>query len=230
MCFAAVLTSEIPSPSSITLHNWEHESALNGNLLFLLQLIGPDCVPDQRELPQYLTAALKELLDTVTTDSIGLLNFTSPNGQLPEPGRLLLEADLAQHSDREPERLLLQTGLPIADEKPHHFHHHHTHRSALRKLLQGMNSHEPALMFLYEAQPQHDPAAVHIQLSDMVSSGRLGNIIRDKGIRLSDIHLVAYEPEFGPGFESHGKHARYPFNACGYVSTFGKCLHDLRFT
>ena len=201
-------TSGLARASSISLHKWQPELALNGNLLFLLQLIGPDCVPDQRDLPQHLTASLRELLDTVNTDTLGLLNFTSPNGQLPEPGRVLLEADLAQHSNREPERLLLQTGPPLADEQPHHFHHHQTHRSALRRLLQGMNSHEPALMFLYEAQPQHDPAAVHIQLSDIVASGRLGNAIRDKGIKLSDIHLVAYEPEYGPGFDTPGMTCR----------------------
>lgn len=213
MFTAAISPSELAAASSLTVHKWEHEAALNGNLLFLLQLIGPDCLPDQQELPEHLTAALKQLLDTVDAESLGLLNFTSPNGQLPEPGRVLLEADLAQHSDRQPERMVLQTGLPIADEQPHHSHHHHSHRSALRKLLQGMNSHEPALMFLYEAQPQHDPAAVHIQLSDIVSSGRLGNAIREKGIKLSDIHLVAYELDNGSAFE-HGKYAKSSDGSC----------------
>ena len=60
-----------------------------------------------------------------------------------------------------------------------------------------MNSQEPALMFLYAADPQHDVSAVHLQLSDMVASGRLGDAIRAKGFGLSDIHLVAFEPVFG---------------------------------
>ncbi|KAL0051702.1 hypothetical protein WJX82_000648 [Trebouxia sp. C0006] len=77
----------------------------------------------------------------------------------------------------------------LADEQPHHGRH-----SALRKLLQGMNSQEPALMFLYAAEPRHDHEAVHLQLSDMVASGRLGDAIRAAGVKLSDIHLVAFEP------------------------------------
>lgn len=52
-------------------------------------------------------------------------------------------------------------------------------------------------MFLYAADPQHDVSAVHLQLSDMVASGRLGDAIRAKGFGLSDIHLVAFEPVFG---------------------------------
>ena len=52
-------------------------------------------------------------------------------------------------------------------------------------------------MFLYAAEPQHDHEAVHLQLSDMVASGRLGDAIRAAGFKLSDIHLVAFEPVFG---------------------------------
>ena len=205
------------SARSLALEKWQPESAPNEHLLFLLQLIGPDCHPDQLDLPNHLTNALKELLDTVSPDSLSLLNFTSPNGQLPEPGRFLLEADFAQPGS-EPEHLILQTGPPIADEQPHHPHHHPHHRSALRKLLQGMNSHEPALMFLFEALPQHDPEAVHIQLSGLVVSGRLGNAIRDKGIKLSDVHLVAYEPELGSDLHDIGKQSlrRCCFGMCCY--------------
>lgn len=49
-------------------------------------------------------------------------------------------------------------------------------------------------MFLYAAEPRHDHEAVHLQLSDMVASGRLGDAIRAAGVKLSDIHLVAFEP------------------------------------
>ena len=94
----------------------------------------------------------------------------------------------------------------LADEQPHHGRH-----SALRKLLQGMNSQEPAL-FLYAAEPQHDHEAVHLQLSDMVASGRLGDAIRAAGFKLSDIHLVAFEPVFGdhmPHDGLSGMSARY---------------------
>lgn len=198
------------SSQAIATQKWHPEAASNGHLLFLLQLIGPDCQPDQLDLPTHLTNALKELLDTVSSESLGLLNFTSlnsANGQLPEPGRFLLEADVPQ-PDSEPEHLVLHTGRPLADEQHPQMHHlHHHHRSALRKLLQGMSSHEPALMFLYEAEPQHDPGAVHIQLSSLIVSGRLGNAIREQGIKLSDIHLVAYEPEYGPGLSGLGMHA-----------------------
>lgn len=170
------------------------EERSKGGLLFLLQLIGPDCFPDHQELPQHLTQALTDLLDTARPESIGLLNFTSPNGQLPEPGRVLLEGSLSEVQEPLISATWTQPRLPpfLADEHPYH-----GHPSALRKLLQGMNSQEPALMFLYSADPQHDVSAVHLQLSDMVASGRLGDTIRAKGIRLSDIHLVAFEPAFG---------------------------------
>ncbi len=75
-----------------------------------------------------------------------------------------------------------------------------------------MNSQEPALMFLYAAEPQHDHEAVHLQLSDMVASGRLGDAIRAAGFKLSDIHLVAFEPVFGdhmPHDGISGMSARY---------------------
>lgn len=170
------------------------EEESKGGLLFLLQLIGPDCHSDQQELPQHLTQALSELLDTVKPESIGLLNFSSPNGQLSEPGRTLLQGN-GLPEEEEP-LISASWSQPrsrfLADEQPHHGHH-----SALRKLLQGMNSQEPALMFLYEAKAQHDHQAVHLQLSDLVASGRLGDAIRAAGLKLSDIHLVAFEPVFG---------------------------------
>lgn len=167
-------------------------------LLFLLQLIGPDCRLSQKELPQHLTKALEDMLDTARPDSITLLNFTSPNGELPEPGRVLLESKgldgpLQEHGPKIPASWT-QSALPVlADEQPHHLPRH----SVLRKLLQGMNSHEPALMFLYDAEPQHELPAVHLQLSDLIASGKLGDAVRAKGIKLSDLHLVAFEPMFG---------------------------------
>ncbi len=59
-------------------------------------------------------------------------------------------------------------------------------------------------MFLYAAEPQHDHEAVHLQLSDMVASGRLGDAIRAVGFKLSDIHLVAFEPVFGDHMPHEG--------------------------
>ena len=166
-------------------------------LLFLLQLIGPDCLLSQKELPQHLTKALEDMLDTARPESIGLLNFTSPNGELPEPGRVLLAskglAGPTQEDGLKIPASWTQPILPVlADEQPHHLPRH----SVLRKLLQGMNSHEPALMFLYGADPQHELSAVHLQLSDLVASGKLGDAVRAKGIKLSDLHLVAFEPMF----------------------------------
>lgn len=167
-------------------------------LLFLLQLIGPDCLLSQKQLPQHLTKALEDMLDTARPESIGLLNFTSPNGELPEPGRVLLESKslpgLTQEDGLKIPASWTQPTLPVlADEQPHHLPRH----SMLRKLLQGMNSREPALMFLYGADPQHELSAVHLQLSDLVASGKLGDAVRARGVKLSDLHLVAFEPMFG---------------------------------
>ena len=167
-------------------------------LLFLLQLIGQDCHLGQQELPQHLTKALEDLLDTVRPESISLLNFTSPNGQLPEPGRVLLETkSFVQPSPQDVPLISAswtQSTLPVlADEQPHHLPRH----SVLRKLLQGMNSHEPALMFLYGADPRHELSAVYLQLSDLVASGKLGDAIRAIGVKISDVHLVAFEPMLG---------------------------------
>lgn len=167
-------------------------------LLFLLQLIGPDCHLSQKELPHHLTTALEDMLDTAKPASIGLLNFTPQNGELPEPGRVLLEAkglvELTQRDAPVTPAARTQPALPIlADEQPYHLPHH----SVLRKLLQGMNSHEPALMFLYGADSRHGLSAVHLQLSDLVASGKLGDAVRAKEIKLSDVHLVAFEPMFG---------------------------------
>ncbi len=190
ICAAVAPGSNRPS----LLPSQDSGEASKGGLLFLLQLIGPDCFPDQQELPHHLTQALTELLDTVRPESIGLLNFSSPNGQLAESGRTLLGGK-DFHQEEEP-LISASWSQPrmhyLADEQPHHGHH-----SALRKLLQGMNSQEPALMFLYAADPQHDVSAVHLQLTDMVASGRLGDAIRAKGFQLSDLHLVAFEPVFG---------------------------------
>lgn len=72
-------------------------------------------------------------------------------------------------------------------------------------------------MFLYSADPQHDVSAVHLQLSDMVASGRLGDTIRAKGIRLSDIHLVAFEPAFGD---------HPPFGISGIYTAFSTLDHS----
>lgn len=193
----APVLAETKPGGPLLLQPLEQHAEPEGGLLFLLQLIGPDCHPDQHELPQHLTKALKELLDTVKSDSIGLLNFTSPNGQLSQPGRVLLETkSLAGLAHEEPliSASWQQPTLPVlADEQPHHLPRH----SVLRKLLQGMNSLEPALMFLYAADPWHDLAAVHLQLSDLVASGKLGDAVRAEGIQLSDVHLVAFEPMYG---------------------------------
>lgn len=203
-CGAAVTPG---SKNPVSLQPFSSEKESKGGLLFLLQLIGPDCYPDQQELPQHLTETLAELLDTVKPESIGLLNFSSPNGQLSEPGRTLLQGTALP--DQEEPLISSSWTQPrshfLADEQPNHHH-----PSALRKLLQGMNSQEPALMFLYAADPQHDVSAVHLQLSDMVASGRLGDAIRAKGFGLSDIHLVAFEPVFG----DHS-----PFDISGMMGT-----------
>ena len=207
---ASVFASGVTKPDGpLALHAHEQQQPEAG-LLFLLQLIGPDCHPDHQELPQHLTQALKDLLNTARADSIGLLNFTSPNGQLPHPGRVLLESGSVAGALGVPEprtsAARQQPALPVlADEQPHHHSHHH--HSVLRKLLQGMNSHEPALMFLYAADPQHDTAAVHLQLGDLVASGQLGDAVRGKGILLNDVHLVAFEPMHGdhPPFGISGK-------------------------
>jgi hypothetical protein len=189
------------SKGPLALQPFTPEEESKSGLLFLLQLIGPDCHSDQQELPQHLTQALSELLDTVKPESIGLLNFSSPNGQLSEPGRTLLQG---KGVPEEEEPLISASWSQprsrfLADEQPHHGQH-----SALRRLLQGMNSQEPALMFLYAAEPQHDHEAVHLQLSEMVASGRLGDAIRAVGFKLSDIHLVAFEPVFGDHMPHEG--------------------------
>lgn len=189
------------SQGPFVLQPFTPEEESKSGLLFLLQLIGPDCHSDQQELPQHLTQALTELLDTVKPETIGLLNFSSPNGQLSESGRTLLQGN--GFPEQEEPLISVSWSQPrsrfLADEQPHHGHH-----SALRKLLQGMNSQEPALMFLYAAEPQHDHEAVHLQLSDMVASGRLGDAIRAAGFKLSDIHLVAFEPVFGDHMPHEG--------------------------
>ncbi|KAL3140780.1 protein kinase activity protein [Trebouxia sp. C0010 RCD-2024] len=201
--------------SPLLLHTNDQRQQPKAGLLFLLQLIGPDCHLSQQELPQYLTKALNNLLDTARPASISLLNFTSPNGQLPQPGSVLLEPKKSAAAS--PDDLAsisaswMQSALPVlADEQPHHPFRH----SVLRKLLQGMNSHEPALMFLYGADPQLEMSAVHLQLSDLVASGKLGDAVRARGIKLSDVHLVAFEPMFGDhppfgiadmlGYSEHG--------------------------
>lgn len=83
-----------------------------------------------------------------------------------------------------------------------------------------MNSQEPALMFLYAAEPRHDHEAVHLQLSDMVASGRLGDAIRAAGVKLSDIHLVAFEPvgDHMPHEGISGRPSRHP-------SLYVMCMH-----
>lgn len=203
--YALLAGDGLPSSAEVTrtespllLHTNDQRQQPKAGLLFLLQLIGPDCHLSQQELPQYLTKALNNLLDTARPASISLLNFTSPNGQLPQPGSVLLEPKKSAAAS--PDDLAsisaswMQSALPVlADEQPHHPFRH----SVLRKLLQGMNSHEPALMFLYGADPQLEMSAVHLQLSDLVASGKLGDAVRARGIKLSDVHLVAFEPMFG---------------------------------
>ncbi len=167
------------------------------------------------------------MLDTVKPESIGLLNFSSPNGQLSEPGRTLLQG---KGVPEEEEPLISASWSQprsrfLADEQPHHGRH-----SALRKLLQGMNSQEPALMFLYAAEPQHDHEAVHLQLSDMVASGRLGDAIRAAGFQLSDIHLVAFEPVFGdhmPHDGISGMSVRRPWRMSFVISSGRYCQQNM---
>lgn len=200
-CHITPSFADVSKPEGPLLHaNVQHQVPQDPpvGLLFLLQLIGPDCLLSQKELPQHLTQALEDMLDTARPESISLLNFTSPNGELPEAGRVLLEAKGLPGNTQEVGPKIpaswTQSTLPVlADEQPHHLPRH----SVLRKLLQGMNSHEPALMFLYSAYAQHELPAVHLQLSDLIASGKLGGAVRASGIKLSDLHLVAFEPMFG---------------------------------
>lgn len=210
-------SADVTKPeSSLLLHASDQHQDPEVGLLFLLQLIGPDCHLSQEELPQYLTKALEDLLDTARPNSIGLLNFTSPNGQLPQTGSVLLDTkSLAAPSPDDGTSISaswMPSALPVlADEQPHHAHRH----SVLRKLLQGMNSHEPALMFLYGADPRHEVSAIHLQLSDLVASGKLGDAVRAKGIKISDVHLVAFEPMFGD---------HPPFGIAGRPSSLSELL------
>ncbi|DBA87527.1 hypothetical protein WJX77_000324 [Trebouxia sp. C0004] len=210
------------SKGPLSLQPFTQDESKSG-LLFLLQLIGPDCYSDQQELPHHLTRALSELLDTVKPESIGLLNFSSPNGQLSEPERTLLQGNVLP--EEEEPLISASWSQPrsrfLADEQPHHGHH-----SALRKLLQGMNSQEPALMFLYAAEPQHDHEAVHLQLSDMVASGRLGDAIRAAVFKLSDIHLVAFEPVFGDHMSHEGISDMMHFGEHGPGPLSGSMSHN----
>ena len=199
-CHNSPSFADVSKPEGPLLHaNVQHQDLQDPSvgLLFLLQLIGPDCLLSQKELPQHLTKALENMLDTARPESISLLNFSSPNGELPEPGHASLESmGLSGTTQEEGAKIpasWTQSPLPVlADEQPHHLPRH----SVLRKLLQGMNSHEPALMFLYGADPRHELSAVHLQLSDLIASGKLGDAVRASGIKLSDLHLVAFEPLF----------------------------------